>query len=447
MLPKSAAPTAGDPLYGWVIVLVAAVAMAATLPGRTHGLGLVTKHLLNDFPGLTPQGFGRINLWATLIGATFCLPCGWLLDRLGIRLLTTIVMAAVAVLVLWMANIRDETSLIVAITLTRGFGQSMLSVISITMIGKWFQRGLPAAMGVYSVAMSMLMAVGTGLLSERINTVGWRVGWHELGIALAVATPLCAIFAASRRVPLPSPLAGDGPGPSPLPSPLAGEGPGVRGPDGESSATLWQALASPCFWVFALSISFFGLVTSGISLWQQLILEERGLGPDVFRNTLVVGLLVGLVVNLTAGALAYVIRLQYMLAVAMALLAAAYVLLPLARTAGHAYAFAIVQGIGGGTLTVLFFTVWRRAYGAAHLGLIQGAAQMLTVFASALGPLLVAESNASAGTYNRILFLFAGVSAAFAAVSIFTPVPSAAAGAWGQSSDLALEPKPQESLA
>src|SRR5262245_8494110 len=66
-----------DPPYGWVIVLVAAVAMAATLPGRTHGLGLVTKHLLTDFPGLTPQDFGRINLWATLIGATFCLPCGW----------------------------------------------------------------------------------------------------------------------------------------------------------------------------------------------------------------------------------------------------------------------------------------------------------------------------------------------------------------------------------
>jgi hypothetical protein len=192
----------------------------------------------------------------------------------------------------------------------------------------------------------------------------------------------------------------------------------------ETGATLRQALASPCFWVFALSISFFGLVTSGISLWQQLILEERGLGPEVFRNTLVLGLLIGLLTNLAAGGLAYVVRLQYLLAGAMALLAGAYVLLPLARTAGQAYAFAAIQGLAGGTLTVLFFTVWRKAFGAKHLGLIQGAAQMLTVFASALGPLLVAESNASAGTYNRILLIFAGVSAAFAVVAVFTPVPS-----------------------
>ena len=299
-----------DPLYGWVIVAVAAIAMAATLPGRTHGLGLITKHLLADFPQLSPQDFGRINLWATLIGATFCLPCGWLLDRIGLRLLLTGVLGAVAALVLWMATITDETALIVAITLTRGFGQSMLSVISITMVGKWFQRGLPAAMGVYSVVMSLLMAVGTGLVSDRITAAGWRVGWHELGLALAVATPLCALLAASRRSSLPAPNAAS--------------------PSSQSSATLWQALASPCFWVFALSISFFGLVTSGISLWQQLILEELGLGPEVFRNTLVIGLLIGLVTNLAAGGLAYVVRLQYLLAGALVLLAGAYILLPLA---------------------------------------------------------------------------------------------------------------------
>jgi MFS family permease len=420
--PKLDFTVTRDPLYGWVIVVVAAVAMAATLPGRTHGLGLITKHVLADFPTLSPSDFGRINLWATLIGGAFCLPCGWLLDRIGLRLLLTGVLAAVAALVLWMAAIRDEAQLVVAITLTRGFGQSMLSVISITMIGKWFDRGLPAAMAVYAVLMTLLMAVGTGVLSERINTAGWRVGWHELGIALAAVTPLCALLAACRR--------------------NSREAEAVK--PAEPSATIWQALASPCFWVFALSIAVFGMATAGISLWQQLILEERGLGPEVFRNTLVIGLLVGLVTNLIAGGLAYVVRLQCLLAAAMGLLAGAYVMLPLARTAGHAYGFAVVQGIAGGTLTVLFFMIWRKAFGAKHLGLIQGTAQMLTVFASALGPLLVAESNASAGTYNRILFIFAAVAAAFSVVSLFTPVPRAATGDWNASAQIHTKLQPQE---
>lgn len=37
--------------YGWVMLILAALAMTATLPGRTHGLGLIVKPLTED-PGL-----------------------------------------------------------------------------------------------------------------------------------------------------------------------------------------------------------------------------------------------------------------------------------------------------------------------------------------------------------------------------------------------------------
>ena len=324
MEPQISPPRTKDSLYGWVIVFVAAVAMAATLPGRTHGLGLITKHLLADFPSLTEPDFARINLWATLIGALFCLPCGWLLDRLGMRLVLTVVLGSLAAVVLWMATIRDVTSLVVAITLTRGIGQSMLSVVSITMIGKWFQRNVGMAMGVYAVQMSLLMAAGTGMLSDHINAegIGWRSGWWLVGIVLAAATPVCAVLACDPRRNSVESLANESPPDAP-------------------SATLVQALGSPCFWVFALSISFFGLVSSGISLWQQLILEERSLPASVFRNVLVIGLLVGMVTNLVAGGLAQFVRLSHLLAAAMLLLAGAYVLLPLGA---HAWASLRLRG-------------------------------------------------------------------------------------------------------
>src|SRR5262245_56146966 len=88
-LPPSAAPRALS-VRTAAYVAVAAVAMVATLPGRTHGLGLVTEPLLADLK-LDRVSFGAVNLWATLLGAVACVPCGWLLDRIGIR----VVMAAV----------------------------------------------------------------------------------------------------------------------------------------------------------------------------------------------------------------------------------------------------------------------------------------------------------------------------------------------------------------
>lgn len=62
--------------YGWVQVIVAAIGMTATLPGRTHGLSLVTEPLLQDlkFDRVT---FANINLAATVLGAGMGVVAGW----------------------------------------------------------------------------------------------------------------------------------------------------------------------------------------------------------------------------------------------------------------------------------------------------------------------------------------------------------------------------------
>src|SRR5258708_2860337 len=87
--------------YGWVVVVVAALAMVATLPGRTHGLGLITERLMADM-GLSRIDFAAINLWATLIGAAFCLPVGRLIDRLGTRVVLCVTLLCLAAVVILM---------------------------------------------------------------------------------------------------------------------------------------------------------------------------------------------------------------------------------------------------------------------------------------------------------------------------------------------------------
>ena len=53
--------------FAWVSIVVGAIAMAATYPGRTHGLGMVTEPLLNDFGLNTDDGrvlFASLGFWA-----------------------------------------------------------------------------------------------------------------------------------------------------------------------------------------------------------------------------------------------------------------------------------------------------------------------------------------------------------------------------------------------
>src|SRR5262245_12328537 len=95
--------------YGWVNVVVASLAMTATLPGRTHGLGLVTEPLLADLQ-LEQVWFARINLVSALAGALFALPAGWLIDRLGVRSMLSAITLALGASVLAMSQVEGAAA-------------------------------------------------------------------------------------------------------------------------------------------------------------------------------------------------------------------------------------------------------------------------------------------------------------------------------------------------
>ena len=116
--------TDAEPAYAWLMVPLAALGMVATLPGRTHGLGMITERLLADPRlGIDRVEFGRMNFWATLVGALFCLGCGPLIDRFGSRRVMTAVVVLLGATVLAMCRASGWLSFFVLLTLTRGLGQ------------------------------------------------------------------------------------------------------------------------------------------------------------------------------------------------------------------------------------------------------------------------------------------------------------------------------------
>ncbi len=391
--------------YGWAIVALAALAMAGTLPGRTQGLGLVTEPLLADFQ-MDRVMFASINLWATLIGSLFCLPCGRLVDRFGARIVLTAVTAALGAVVLGMTAAHGTLALAAGVTLTRGFGQSALSVVSLALVGKWFGRRLNYAMGVYAVLVGIFFIAAFPSVGAAILSYGWRAAWNGVGLALLlVLTPLAWLVTRDRPALTDEFLTDD-------------SGAGASG-----DLTLAQALGSSSFWIFAASSAMFGLVYSGISLFNQSILEQRGFDATVFHSVLVVSTMLGLAANFGGGWLALRWPIQRLMGVGMAVLACALIALPLVRTLAHVYLYAAAMGIAGGVVTVVFFSVWGNVYGRTHLGKIQGCAQMMTVLASAVGPLLLAGALARTGSYNGMFYGLAVIVAALGIGSWFVRLP------------------------
>jgi predicted MFS family arabinose efflux permease len=233
---------------------------------------------------------------------------------------------------------------------------------------------------------------------------GWRTPWTAIGLMLLFGlAPLSWLLV--RRTPGECLIDGD-----------------TEPNDITVAYTLGQALLTPVFWVFGLSSALYGLIASGIALFNESILAEVGFNASIYHRSLVVVAIAALVGNFLGGWLASKWSMTKLLSLAMGLLAVSLLALPHVRTEAHVVAYALVMGLAGGFVIVIFFSFWSRAFGRTHLGKIQGAAQALTVVASAIGPLLLAECVTRTGSYALMFYLLSlivlvlGVSAWFVTI-------------------------------
>lgn len=371
--------------YGWINLLVAALAMVATLPGRTQGLGLITESLLRDV-GLDRVAFAQINLWATLLGASACLWFGQLIDRLGSRAILTLLALALGLVVVGMSQVSSFAWLAIAVTLTRALGQSALSVASLSVTPRWFQSRLPMAMAVYTIVLSLGFMIAFPLVGSLVKDHGWRAAWSSLGWSIIVVLAPLAWFLV-RHTPESCGLEFE-----PNKQTRNDPSPAV-------SFTLLAAARTPAFWVFGLGSALYGLVASGVGLFNESILAERGFPASAYHGVLAVTALTGLIGNFLGGWLMGRWSAGRLMALALGLLASGLFALPHLSSQTGLFMQALVMGLAGGFVSVLFFAVWSQRFGREHLGQIQGAAQMLTVLASALGPLVLAKVVESTGSY------------------------------------------------
>jgi MFS family permease len=396
--------------YGWVVVVLAAVAMTATLPGRTHGLGLISKQLTEDPTlGISELRFGMLNFWAVLIGAAMCLPVGWLIDRFGVRVIAAGVTAGLGLSVLGMSQVTNVVFLFITLVFIRGLGQGSLSVVSMAMIGKWFTRRLPMAMGVFTVLLAFGFVGSNFAVGGPVQIMGWRPAWAGLGwTLLLIIAPLFALALRSTPEVIGLPVE---------------KAEHVPTGDASLDLPLLSALLSPAFWAFTLATGMFNFVWSAITLFNQSILEERHFKPET--SLIVMGVLVvsGLPANLIAGWLATRWSMGRLLTIGMVALAASLLLFPFIHATWLVIIYATMMGVSGGIITVVFFSVYGHAFGRASLGSIQGTVQVLSVFASALGQFALPWCKQLTGSYSPLFFIAAPIALLLGAIVWVVPMP------------------------
>jgi len=251
-------------------------------------------------------------------------------------------------------------------------------------------------MGVFSILMSILFAVAFVVVGDAVQRQGWRVAWRGVAWGLAVIAAVAWLGFRDSQ--------------------------GERGSTeaGADGMTLGEALGTTSFWVFAGSTALFAVATSGVGLFNEALLVERGFAARNLPTFLGVSTVASLAGQGLCGWSMRRSRPGLLMGAAWLGYGASLAGLALVREPWQLWAVATLMGVSAGGVTVLFFSVWGQVFGRRHLGRIQGAAQWLTVLGSAAGPLVFAATARRWGSHAPVLWTVAGLSLGIVAVAVMS---------------------------
>jgi len=403
---------------GWRVALLATITAAMTGPGQTIGVSVFVDPMIEAL-SLTRSELSTAYLIGTLLGAVALLPVGRRIDRVGARKAMTAIGLAFGAGLLAMSGVQGFITLALGFVLIRWLGQGSLQLVSTLAITPWFERRRGFVFGLTTTATAVLMSFSPILLGAAIGLFDWRVTWILAAVAVWLIVVPIARFGIVDR---PSDV-GQYPDGDPAPHPDA------EPPPAAISHTRREALRQPRFWLLSFVIATTSMLATALNFHQISILGDQGLTVTEAAAMFLPQVIGALAAGLVMGVLADRVHARYLLTAAMALLVLSLVLAASLRPGPMILVYAIVLGAAAGAGRPLVATLLPRWYGLAHIGSIQGVAALVTVAASATGPVALSLASDTIGGYGPgALLLMAipiviGVAAMFISEPEFKPHP------------------------
>ena len=382
--------------YGWVVLAVSTLGMAATLPGQTAGVSLFIDAFIADL-GLSRSAVSWFYTAATVLGSLALPLVGRLVDRYGPRPVAIIVILCFAASCAGMHWVSSGLGVFVGFLGLRGFGQGAFALINNHAVNLWFERRRGLAVGILGLGMAGATALFPPLIEQGIDAYGWE-GTYLLmgGLLAAVMLPLALLY---RDAPEQYGLTADPPvSLAPSESEASAAADPVRGVAPE--AAYWTGT----FWLFtAAGVCTAGFGT-GLLFHHFSILAETGVGRDLAAQFFIPLGVVTAVFNVSTGWLVDRYAPRLLLGVQLALFGVMMGALPAVNTTAEVWAYGAVFGVSQGMQQALIGSAYAYYFGRRHHGTIRGLANTIFIGGTAIGPAVLALGPDLLSGFAPILF-------------------------------------------
>ena len=199
-------PKKSSVYYGWFILALGGLGILMSIPGQTMGVSVFTDYLIDAL------GMSRLNLSLTyMIGTTLSSlvlsKAGKFYDRHGVRITILLSGTLMGTVLLFLSRVDQIAGAAAGLTpfspyawgfllmvlgffLLRFSGQGVMTMISRSMVMKWFDKRRGFAAAILGVITSFGFSYAPRLLDSLIQSHTWREAWQMLALVCGFAMAL-----------------------------------------------------------------------------------------------------------------------------------------------------------------------------------------------------------------------------------------------------------------
>jgi len=401
--------------YGWAIWIVSTLGFLMSVPGQTMGMAVFTDPFMAAFD-MSRTELSAAYFFGTVGSSLFLTRAGRWYDRhqartmmVGSSLLLGVVLVFISQIDRMVTAVHPDWRggatfglILLGYFGVRFAGQGVLTSAARNVLLVWFERRRGLVSGVRGVFVTLGFSMAPLVLAALIDAWGWRGALWILALTVGGLFALVCLLTV-RDSPESCGLLPDGASP--------GETDGATAL-GLNEATLEQARRTPVFWIYAGALSMHALFGTAVTFHVVDIFEAAGRDRAEAFGYFLPQAVAATAVNLGASWMIDRTPLKPFLLVMLAgFVTGAFGLINLEADWGY-WLLVLGFGTGGGLWGVLSNLAFVRNFGRLHMGAISGLNTSLTVFASAVGPLLFSFARDWLGGYQAAVWLCLAVNAA-----------------------------------
>jgi MFS family permease len=375
--------------YGYIVAAAGFVTWFIGWGSYGICFGIFFKPILVEFHWTRAETVLAYSI-SSLLQATLGITTGWLTDRLGPRIVVTILGSFIGWSFLLLSQVQTLWQFILYFGIVGGIGASVLNIPIMATVTRWFvkRRGL----------MTGLVQAGAGLgglclapfTSWLILNYGWRHASFVIGILTATLMILSGLFLIRDPRDI-GQLPDDQPEEN---ASLSSDQ--IKRPQ-PSGLSVKMFIRTVPFWMLIGIYGSFGYVRSTFSAHAAAHVQDLGYLLSDGANMLAIISASSILGRIGMGRVADIINNKRTLIISFAIMAFIMFWLLFSKSLWELYIFGLFYGFSWGALAVLRFSVTAEVFGLASVGLIMGilgfSESLSAFFSSYLGGFIFDLSN------------------------------------------------------